>query len=246
MPAASALALLVLIGVLWGGFYSLIKIGVASGIHPLNYLFWFTLGSASCLYLVGVVRRRPPVFARAHLGYYLRIGLVRFTLGNIFLYSAQERLPVGLMAIVMTFVPIFTYAMSLFVRIEAFAWVRTAGLVAGFLGVLLIAVPRTSLPDPGLVVWLLIGFGAPLMHALAYVALSEHARPDGVDSLTLSCGTLFAGAILSLPVTLATGTFDWLLPPFGRGELALIAHFVLAAVNFYAIFELETSHNRGI
>ena len=43
---------------------------------------------------------------------------------------------------------------------------------------------------------------------------------------------------MSLPITIAVGAFDWILPPFSRGELALITHFVLAAVNFYAILEL--------
>ena len=223
---------------LWGGFYSLIKISVTGGVHPMNYLFWFTLGSAVCLCGACLARGRWPVLARAHLGYYLKIGFVRFTLANIILYSVQAKLPVGLMAVIMTFVPIFTYGLSLIARIERFVWARMAGILAGFAGVLLIVVPRGSLPDPSLTVWVLVGFGAPMLHALAYVALSEHARPVGVDSLTLVTGTLIAGALLSLPVVLVVGEFRWLVPPFSIGEKALIAHFVLAAINFYAVFEL--------
>ena len=230
--------LLVLIGVLWGGFYSLIKIGVTGGVHPLNYLFWFTFGAAACLAAIGAARRRPPALRAAHLAYYAKVGAVRFTLANMILYSVQARLPVGLMAVVMTFVPIFTYALSLAARIERPAWMRAGGVALGFAGVTLIVLPRTSLPEPGLAVWVLAGFGAPFLHALAYLALSERARPEGVDSLTVACGTLLAGAAFSLPVVLAAGAFRWVAPPFSDGELALIAHFVLAAVNFYAIFEL--------
>lgn len=232
------IALLLLIGVLWGGFYSLIKTGVTGGVHPTNYLFWFTLGSAVCLYGAGLVRGRRLVFARAHLGYYMKLGFVRFTLANIILYSVQAKLPVGLMAVIMSFVPIFTYGLSLIARIERFVWSRIAGLLFGFAGVLLIVVPRGSLPDPALTTWALLGLAAPFLHALAYVALSDRARPAGVDSLTLGCGTLFAGALFSLPVALLAGEFRWVIPPFSTGELALIAHCILGAVNFYAIFEL--------
>ena len=108
----------------------------------------------------------------------------------------------------------------------------------GFGGVLLIVLPKSSLPNPDLAIWVLIGFGAPLLHAVAYVALSEKSRPKGVDSITLSSGTLLAAAIFALPLALILGQFQVLSWPPTIGEKALFAHSVLAAINFYAIFEL--------
>lgn len=230
--------LLFLIGALWGGFFALIKIAVTGGVEPVSYLFWFTLLSGSFLFLAGVARGKRPRFARADIPYYLKLGLVRFTLANMILYTAQGKLPVGLMAVIMTFVPILTYCMSVIMRIEKFIWRRAAGILLGFGGVLLIVLPKSSLPDPDLAVWVLIGFGAPLLHAVAYVALSEKSRPRGVDSITLSSGTLLAAAIFALPLALALGRFQVLGWPPSAGEQALIAHSVLAAINFYMIFEL--------
>ena len=154
------------------------------------------------------------------------------------LYTVQGKVPVGIMAVIMSFVPIFTYSISLIVRIERFFWLRTAGIVVGFTGALLIVVPRSSLPDPSMAIWVMLGFGAPLLHAIAYVTLSEKSRPADVDSLTLSSGTLFAAALFALPLAIALGKFQFLGWPPTRGETALIAHSLLAAVNFYAIFEL--------
>lgn len=231
-------ALLFLIGALWGGFFVLIKIGVTGGVTPLSYLFWFTLGAGSCLYIAGALRGRRPVFPRAHIPYYLKLGFVRFTLANMILYTVQGKVAVGIMAVIMTFVPIFTYTISLAARMERFVWLRSVGILLGFGGVLLIVLPKSSLPDRSLVFWVLLGFGTPLLHAFAYVALSEKTRPQGVDSLTLSSGTLLSASLLSLPIAIATGEFQWLAPPFGVGERALILHFFIAAVNFYAIFEL--------
>jgi drug/metabolite transporter (DMT)-like permease len=212
-------ALLFLIGALWGSFFVLIKVAITDGVRPVSYLFWFTLLAGSWLFLAGILRGRRPRFARADLPYYLKLGLVRFTLANMILYTVQGKLAVGLMAVIMTFVPIFTYLMSLFIRLEKFLWLRATGILMGFGGVLLIVLPKSSLPDQSLAIWVLIGFGAPLLHAIAYVALSEKSRPKNVDSITLSSGTLFAAALFT-------------------GEQALLAHSVLAAVNFYAIFEL--------
>ena len=173
-----------------------------------------------------------------HWPYYLRLGLVRFTMANMILYTVQGKLPVGLMAVIMSFVPIFTYSISLIIRIEKFFWLRTTGIILGFAGALLIILPKSSLPDPSLAVWVLIGFGAPLLHAVAYVTLSDQSRPANVNSLTLSSGTLLAAAMFSLPLALVLGEFQLLGWPPTRGQTALLAHSVLAAINFYAIFEL--------
>jgi drug/metabolite transporter (DMT)-like permease len=231
-------ALLFLIGALWGSFFVLIKIAVTDGVRPVSYLFWFTLLAGSWLFLAGILRGRRPRFARADLPYYLKLGLVRFTLANMILYTVQGKLAVGLMAVIMTFVPIFTYLISLFVRLEKFLWLRATGILMGFGGVLLIVLPKSSLPDQSLAIWVLIGFGAPLLHAIAYVALSEKSRPKNVDSITLSSGTLFAAAFFALPLALVLGDFQTPGWPLTTGEQALLAHSVLAAVNFYAIFEL--------
>lgn len=240
-PKPSALlpvALLFLIGAMWGGFFALIKIAVTDGVRPVSYLFWFTLLSGSWLFLAGILRGRRPRFARADLAYYLKLGLVRFTLANMVLYTVQGKLPVGIMAVIMTFVPIFTYCISVLLRIEKFLWLRATGILLGFGGVMLIVIPKSSLPDPSLAVWVLIGFGAPLLHAVAYVALSEKSRPKNVDSITLSSGTLLAAALFALPLALVLGEFQTPGWPLRTGEIALLAHSLLAAVNFYMIFEL--------
>lgn len=239
-PAARLLpiALLVAVGALWGGFFILIKLGVTGGVQPANYLFWFTLMAATWLFVAGSIRGKRPRFPMAHVPYYAKLGLIRFTLANLVFYTVQGKLPVGLMAVVMAFTPIFTYLISLIARVDRFLWVRSAGILTSFAGVLMIVLPRSSLPDPALAGWVLLGFAAPLMHAIAYVRLNERARPAGVDSITLSCGTLYAASILTLPIALATGAFAWPHWPLLSGERALLAHSLIAAVNFYCIFEL--------
>ena len=232
------IALLVAVGALWGGFFILIKLGVTGGVEPANYLFWFTLMAATWLFIAGCIRGRRPHFPAAHIPYYAKLAFIRFTLANLIFYTAQGKLPVGIMAIVMAFTPIFTYLVSLLAGVDRFLWVRSAGILLSFGGVLMIVLPKSSLPDPALAMWVLIGFAAPLLHAVGYARLKERDRPAGVDSITLSCGTLYAAAILTLPIAIATGAFAWPHWPLPIGEQALLAHSLIAAVNFYCIFEL--------
>ena len=232
------IALLLMIGGLWGFFFILIKNTVTSGIHPTAYVFWFCLGSGLVVLIIGLLRGRRPPMSKRHLIYYFRAAALRFTIANTILYAAQGKLPVGVMAVIMAFTPIFTHLVSLIAGVEKLAWLRLWGILFGFVGVLIIVVPKASLPDPSLTIWVLIGFGTPLLHGLAYVFLSDSNRPPDIDSLQLATGTLLAAAAMALPISLAIGEFYILAPPFTNGELTMILHFVLAGFNFYGIFEL--------
>ena len=232
------IALLLVIGGLWGFFFILIKNTVTSGIHPTAYVFWFCLGSGLVVLIIGLLRGRRPPMSKCHLIYYFRAAALRFTIANAILYAAQGKLPVGVMAVIMAFTPIFTHLVSLIAGVEKLAWLRLWGILFGFVGVLIIVVPKASLPDPSLTIWVLIGFGTPLLHGLAYVFLSDSNRPPDIDSLQLATGTLLAAAAMALPISLAIGEFYILAPPFTNGELTMILHFVLAGFNFYGVFEL--------
>ena len=227
-----------MIGSLWGFFFVLIKNTVTDGIHPTAYVFWFCLGSGTVVFLIGLSRGSRPPMTKRHLAYYFLAAALRFTFANMILYAAQGKLPVGIMAVIMAFTPIFTHLVSLIARIEELAWIRLLGIFLGFVGVLIIVIPKASLPDPLLAGWVLIGFCTPLMHGLAYVFLSDSNRPPNIDSLQLAGGTLLAAALMALPISLALGEFHMLAPPFTSGELSMMLHFVLAGFNFYGIFEL--------
>ena len=221
-----------------GLFFILIKTSVTNGIEPISYVFWFSFGAGTIVYVIGLMRRKVPRLERSHISYYVKAALMRFTFANMILYTAQGKLPVGLMAVIMAFMPIFTYALSLAFRVERLVGVRVAGVLLGIGGALMILLPRSSLPDPSLAIWVLIGFCVPLMHGSAYVLLSEKHRPEGSTSLGIAAGTLYASAIISLVLALATGKFQMLWPPFTTGELSMMLHIALAGLNFYGVFEL--------
>jgi len=230
--------LLFLIGLSWGFSYILIKTGTTGGITPIGYLFWFATGAGMVLLIISAFRRTRFRLTLPYLRYSLMVGACRVAVANTIFYAVQQKIPVGLMAVVMTTAPIFTYGMSLVMRLERYVWLRFAGIICGFAGVLLIVGPRGSLPDPALAFWVALGFAAPLLHSLSNILMSEKNRPQGVESISLAVGMLFAAALMLLPVTIALGQFHVLWPPFSLAERALLLHMVLAGLHFFAIFEL--------
>jgi drug/metabolite transporter (DMT)-like permease len=236
--AVISAALLLLIGTLWGLFFALIKKGITGGVTPMSYLFWFTLMAGTILFCLCRVRRTRPRFTKLHLRFYASAAALRFVFANIVLYTVQGKIPVGIMAVIMTLVPILTYATALVFRVEKFLRLRFCGIVVAFIGVAMIVAPKDALPDPALIPWVLLGLLTPLLHGAGYVFLSEKNRPADSDSLSVACGTLWLASALSLPIAVAFGQFQFLAPPFSDGELAMMTHALLAGFNFYAIFEL--------
>ena len=122
------------IGAVWGFFFILIKTSVTHGIEPVSYVFWFSFGAGAIVYLIGLVRHEVPRLERSHISYYVKAALMRFTFANMILYTAQGKLPVGLVAVIMAFMPIFTYALSLAFRVERLVGIRVVGVLLGIGG----------------------------------------------------------------------------------------------------------------
>ena len=240
--SASAVGLLPLmilfaVGAGWGLGVSLVKYGVASGIRPYGYLFWTASGACLVALIVCVVRGTLPKLDGPHLRYYGLTGAIRLAGANVVFYTAIEHIPAGVMSVVLGTSPIFTYAMSLALRMEPFATARLVGIVSGLAGVVLFLAPKTSLPDPSMAVWVAFGLGAPLLYSVANIVI-DRQRPKGSDSVMLSVGMLAAASLIIFPIALATGTFHPLWPPFSLAELGMILHMVISGLAFYGLFEL--------
>jgi drug/metabolite transporter (DMT)-like permease len=240
--SASAVGLLPLLIVLavgtgWGFGVSLVKFAIVNGIRPYGYLFWVASGAEVVSLIVCLVRHTRPRLDGEHLRYYALTGAIRIAGANVVFYTVIEHVPAGVMSVVLGTAPIFTYAMSLMMRMEPFATARLVGIVCGLAGMVLFIAPESSLPDPAMAVWVAFGLGAPFLYSVANIVI-DRLRPAGSDSVMLSVGMLAAASLFVLPIALATGTFHALWPPFSLAELGLMLHMVISGLAFYGLFEL--------
>ena len=223
-PASLWLAL-VLIGAAWGSSQLMSKIVLGAGHHPLGVaLMTAALGAVLATgILLGSGRRLP--LARRHIVFYAVCGLTGTALPNALGYTGMRELPVGIMAIVISIVPITTFLGALLLGIDRAEPRRMAGLACGAAAVLLLVAPKASLPEPGDAPWVIL----PVLTGLCYTVEGLYigrTQPRDCDPLQTLCGLLWAAVCMLVPVVAAS--HSWLrLDGWGTPELALLLMTVL-------------------
>lgn len=193
--------LLLFLGSMWGFNTTVAKYASVSGVHPLGYSSWQMLIAAALLFAFCRWRGLRFKFDRAHWIYYLAVGVVGTALPSMNLVWVLGHLPAGVMVLAISMVTLITYAMSLIARLERFDPIRFVGVCLGFAGVLIIILPKASLPRPEDTGWFLIGLFTPLCYSFASIAIAKF-RPEGSDTLALSGGMVFVLAMLLWPTAL--------------------------------------------
>ncbi len=231
------LFMLLISGVLWGLFYSLNRFATTGGIPFLAYVFWMGAGASILLFLLGLATRSLPSLQWAHLRAYLVLGTISFGLSYTVLAIAAPEVPAGVLSLGATLTPILTYPAAALFKLDRFAALRTLGLLCGLGAVVLIVVPKTSLPSPDMVIWVLVSFITPLCYGMANVLIAI-MRPPESTSLSLASAILLTGAVIMCVVMVATGGWWWFDGTMSGGDWALIAVVLINAVFFWLLLEI--------
>lgn len=214
-------AALLVTGAGWGLSIPLSKVAVSTGHQPFGLIFWQFVVVVTMLLLVTAARRRPVTLPRSQLGIFVVIAVCGALLPDVFYYMAAARMPAGVLAIVMSSVPIFSLPIALMMGNDRFSWIRTLGLLFGLFGIFLLFGPEASLPDRAMAAFVPIAVLAPVFYALEgnLVARMGTGALDPVQTLI---GAALVGVVLSLPMALFSG--QWINPirPWGVAEWALV------------------------
>jgi drug/metabolite transporter (DMT)-like permease len=200
---------------------------------------------------LSLARGRGLVFTRASLQFYVVVAVLGTLVPNATFYISVTRLPAGIMSILISTVPLLAFPMALILGIDRFSVPRLMGLCLGLCGVLLIALPEASLPDPAMAAFLPLALVGPLFYAMegTYVARFGTA---GMDALQAMFGASAVGLVMCLPVVLVMD--QWFVPalPFGPAEWglllssalhgALYATYVWLASRAGAVFATQSSY----
>lgn len=248
--AGYALVLLVL-GAGWGLTHPLGKIATEGGEGPLGLIFWQQVVCVAVLGGLMLVRRRPVPLTRAALRFYGIVAVVGTLIPNTTYYISAAHLPSGIMSILISTVPLMSLPIALALGLDRFSLVRLFGLVLGLVGVALIALPKSSLPDPAMAAFLPIAALGPMFYAIEanYVA---RFGTVGLDPVQASFGAALAALVLCLPASVISGQFYLPQWPLQRPDLALVASsvihammytgFVWLAASAGAVFAAQTSY----
>jgi drug/metabolite transporter (DMT)-like permease len=228
---AGLVGLLVLLGAGWGLTQPMAKIAVSEGYRHMGIIFWqLTIGAALLGAVVLARGRRPRLDARA-LRLYALIALIGTLVPNGASYEAARHLPSGWLSVVLSMVPLFAFPIALAWGIDRFRWPRFLGLMLGLAGVAILALPGLGAGGAaaGFALWLPVALIAPALYALEGNYVARYGI-DGLDPVELLFGASVIGALMCLPLALATGTFIDPRPPWGAPDGAIVVSSVVHAV----------------
>lgn len=245
------MAMLLVLGIGWGASQSLGKIAVSTGYHGFGVIFWQV---AICTLVLGgltLVRGQGLRLTRPALRFYLVVALLGTIIPNFTFYTSVAHLPAGIMSIVISTVPLMAFPMALALGQDRFSLTRLGGIGCGLLGVAMIALPRSSLPDPAMAVWLPVALVGPLFYAMEgnYVARWGMA---GMDAVQAMFGASVVAMLIAAPLALATGAFinpfhpwarpDWAVLAMSSSHALIYAGYVWLASRAGSVFATQTSY----
>lgn len=215
-------ALVLALGIGWGSTQPLGKIAASTGHPPLALLLWQMVVMVVVLGAISLLRGKGLVFTRRAWVFYLVVALLGTVIPNTTFYVSVARLPAGIMSIIVSTIPMIAFPMGLALGMDRFEGRRLLGLGLGLAGVALIALPRASLPEPGMVAFLPLAMVGPLFYA-AEASFVARFGTAGMDPVQAMFGTAVVGLAMVLPLTLASGQWVNPAPPWGKAEVALVA-----------------------
>ena len=226
--------MLVALSAIWGASFMFIKVGVRE-LDPITLVaFRVALGAVSLAPVLLVALGRAGLRQlRSAAGPIVVIGLLNSAIPFWSLSWAETRIDSGLAAVVQASAPLFTALLALrFSRGERVTGLRLAGLLVGFVGVVLLVGAR---PGGEALAALAVVFSA-----LCYAAAALYAgrRVAHVSPLVTSFGALATASLATLPIGLArlpASVPDWkvigsvLALGIGGTGLAYILYYGLIA-----------------
>ncbi len=208
MKQIRLLGLLVLMGAGWGLSGVIAKPIVDAGYRPFGIILWQMIIGAIVLGALTYARGKPLPFAPRHIALYLFIALTGTLLPNVASYTALLHLPAGIMSIIIASVSMFAFPIALLLGNERFEGKRFLGLVAGLIGVVILAGPQAQLPT-GAWIWIAVALIAPFLYGIEGNVIAKWGTA-GLDPIQALAGASLIGACLALGMTLATDA--WIDP----------------------------------
>ena len=232
-----SLMLLILLGTLWGTGYSIARFAMTNGVPPLGYSFWQSLGPAVIIGLIACFRTQPVTLTVARSRFYLISGLTGIVIPNTTMYFAAPHLPAGILAIIVNTVPIIAYPLALMSHLETFNWQRMLGVCLAVCGLIFIILPKSSLPSPEMVPWVLSTLITPISFAICSIYVARY-RPVDSDSLSLSAGMLIFSSLLLIPVVFFTNNFYTFHIPLRLPDWVIVLEIILSSIGYILFFQL--------
>ena len=138
----------------WGVTMPLTKIAVSESYRQFRLIFWQLMISTLILKTLLTILQHELPIKQIPLTFYTIITLINTIIPNSTNYQTTIYLPTKIISILLSIIPIFTFPITLLMDNERFTPVRLTGLVFGLIGVSILILPKTNLPERAMIVFI--------------------------------------------------------------------------------------------
>lgn len=212
---------LVLLAILWGGSFMLIRVAVPEFGAIALMALRVTIG-ALCLLPVLLLKKGLPDIKR-HFKPIFVVGLFNSAVPFCLLAFAALTFTAGFTSIINATVPLWTALITMVWLKERSSKPVQIGLLVGFCGVVVMVWNKLVIAQDGFVLALIAG----LLATLSYGATAIYTKKtlQGVNSISIAFGSLFCAALVLLPLSI----FFW--PQQAISTQAWVSLFVMSAAS---------------
>ena len=198
-----SLILLLIAGIGYGSVFVANKLVAENGFPTSAYLFWISFLGTLITVLLFFFKKSNFNFSTINILHFPVSATFGMLLPFAVVYFIADKLPSGIISILFTLAPIFTYLFSYLLKVEPFRWMNLMAIFFGIIGVLMITLPDASLPNKDSSNWILFGLIAPIAAAVNNIFVAK-LRPPKTSTFIIVFGILLSSSIITLPIMLST------------------------------------------
>lgn len=230
-------ALLLLGGIAYGSMFSANKMAVDAGLPVMAYAFWQALFAAVILLGASFVLRQPPRIGFKTVRLFTVVALTGLVVPLLVFASVADKVPPGVLTLIVALIPATTYLLSLSLRMDRFRWLSVAGVAVGFAGILMIVLPSESLQGSGTALWVVFALLVPASAAVNNM-FGERLSVPGVSTLGLAGGMFAVATILLFVAMLAIDGFVPITRVGWTGLYAVLWATAAQTITYVSFFEI--------
>lgn len=232
-PGAVAWALILLLGLIWGGSFFFARVAVFE-VPPFTLVFLRLFLAALALHIYLHGRFELYATLRTHWRSFLVMGFINNALPHTLIFFGQTEIGAGLASILNATTPIWTVLIAnRWTTDEKLTPAKIAGCLTGLAGTAVLIGPGVT-AAASVPFWALI---LPILAAISYgVAGTYGKRFRGLPAPVSATGQLTASSLIMLPVSLFADQ-PWALPaPSTHAILAILALALLSTAFAYLLY----------
>lgn len=231
------LVILLIMGTIWGLQFAMLKLAVESGYRELNVLM-LALALISLIYGVLVaIRRRFFWLTYERLKFFVVIAVIGYILPMGATLFAAPYVPAGILTLMASLAPMFTFAAALTLRTEPVSKVRIWAVLLGCVSTTLVLAPEAQLPGHGALPWMVVALLIPFCYGVESVYVAAR-WPQGLDVMQVGFGEALAAAILAVPLLFLFGEPENVTIQGSTAELAILVFVLCGVFEVFMYFHL--------